>query len=402
MRLKTTVAALALLPLSIAFGQAENAQDDLSSTALESLLKQTIEAQKSKERQKQTPQDEVPESTPNTDKPQSSPEKKKLSTKGIFLQSQESNGLSAEEYNKQAERLLDILKTTDDPKGVLTALIVTGELALSPNDIHLIRLVADQVTMAKNKPLVDPQVINDQYAIDHQDRYKMYDLYIHDTGETLIEFVDITGAPWPIHDKSEANGFKIKTSNGSNMLWITPEARHSQSNIFVQLVEYGTPIQFRLKYSNEKRHGLATFKLPFISPTNPNQVTKSSEDRVLDLAVVSTDIAGNSNSAGGYIGLNIEELSYLASTGRFKEGTSLYEEAELVLVSNSEIAKVWFYNGQFIVRTAYMMYSFDNMVNSEGAMKVFVASKLNSIVPFNKNGKDVNLYIPDYHSYVGQ
>ncbi|CAH6942811.1 conserved exported hypothetical protein [Vibrio chagasii] len=374
--------------------------EDLGSDALASLLSQTLQEQGeetkvSDKEHKDTASNEGSAGEKSNDKKQD---------KGnVFVQSNTISGYSPEEYNEKAAKLRQILSQVDDPKGTLETLIAEGGLEISFNDIFLMRLVADEVQRAKNTPIIDTEIINDQYSIDHTDRFKMYDLYVHTSGDTLIEFLDVTGQPWPIHDKSSTKSLDI-TKGELNTLEISPTEKYKNTNFFVTLKEYGAPIQFNVIYKNSKRHGFASFKLPFISPINPKANAVGTTSNTFDL-----ELAGNRSSNSGsepqtFINeqLDTRELSYLASTGRFKEGTKLKNESIPVVVSDPTIAKVWFYSGHFIVRTSNQMYSFDRMINSAGPMKVFVASNLNSIVPFNRNGQNVNLFIPEYHSYVGQ
>lgn len=366
------------------------ASEELEISAIDSLLQKTIEEQnatapiKSQTENKVVSQAQSEVYQPTTDKNAVLKRNADIVTPGA--------------YNEKVKRIHQILSQTDDPKTLLESLIKDGTLALSPNDIFLLRLLVDEVEKAKNSPFVSPTIINDQYNIDQTDRYKMYDIYVHDTGETLIEFLDITGEPWPIFDNSEGKGFDIQKGE-NNMLWITPKERHRQTNFFVTLEEYPAPIQFNIHYSNEKRHGLASFKVPAISPTN-SKATSTKPSQIVNLGDVGKGFSNNANASNRQV-LQVVDLSYLASTGRFKPDSDLSREAQPVFISDSNVASIWFYDDTFIIRTSYQLYSFDKVINSEGAMKVFLASRLNSIVPFYKNGATINVFIPEYHNYVG-
>lgn len=384
MKFKFTVLLLICLPSFFAMGKS-----DLDQSGIDSLLEQTIQELESDETEK-------PVKSPARVKQEKKDEKKE--GKGGNELGRPADSVSPSELNEVQARLLTILKQTDNPKAVLEGLILEGELALSPNDIYTLRAAIDVVEKAENSPLVEPTVINDEYMIDHRDRYKMYDIYVHDTGETLIEFLDATGQPWPIFDHSDGKYFDVSLGE-DHMLWITPQERHRKSNFFVTLVEYSAPIQFNIQFTNEKRHGLATFKLPFISPTN-SKAKKASNTSSIDLeTMVASSRKGGNDGSLSENKIDLPTLSYLAATGRFRPGTEAALLAQQILVSNAKIAQVWYYKEQFVIRTQYQMYSFDNVVNSGGAMKVYVATSLNSIVQFFDGQKDISLLIPDYHNY---
>ncbi|MEZ8241000.1 MULTISPECIES: DotH/IcmK family type IV secretion protein [Vibrio] len=382
---------MALLGLVVTLNAFAN--EDLKSGDIDSLLAQTISEQAIPEVSKDN---EVSEAeVMKSDKTQNEKKRDKKQA-NHFIRSINEDGYSTAEYDKKREILTKILSQTDDPKSILETLIAEGPLSNSFNDIFLLRLVADELQRAKNSPLLETEIINDQYSVDHTDRFKMYDIYVHDSGETLLEFLDVTGHPWPIFDFSPTKS--LETRKGElNMLWINPLVKHVKTSLFVSLSEYSAPIQFNIRYSNDKRHGFASFKLPFISPINPN-VNKAPSNTNFDLEI------STASKEDGQITireqLDSRELSYLASTGRFRDKTKLKQEAIPVMVSDPSIATVWFYNGNFIVRTPNQLYSFDRMVSSEGEMKVFISSTLNSIVPLNRSGETVNLFIPDYHNYV--
>lgn len=367
--------------------------NDLQTGAIDSLLQQTLK--------EQTKQPSKPEVTParqkeiERDKPASPPAKSKKTAADVFAIPTDG---SVDTFNLKREYLESVLSQADNPSAVLQGLISEGTLELSPNDILLLRMTLDQIDQATNKNFVNPKLINDQYMIDHKDRYKTYEIFIHDSGETLIEFLDINGEPWPIYDHSDNENVNIRLGE-DHMLWMSPKTKYREFNFFVTLKEYKNPIQFVVKYSNEKRHGLATFKLPYVSPTSTLGNSKTEMGPKVSLRQLANQIP-SAGAANQGIDITFEELSYLASTGRFREGSEMARSAVNVLVSDPSLAQVWFVQDKFVVRTPYNLYRFDEIVNAGGAMKVFVSSTLNTVVPINTGSEQVSLYIPDYHKYV--
>ena len=155
MNIKTFLLGLSLL---VSFSSSAE-PEDLGSDALASLLSQTLQEQEEETRasdiqHKDTTSTEGSEKVKSADKNQ---------TKGnIFVQSNSINGHSPGDYIEKANKLRQILSQVDDPKGTLETLIAEGGLEISFNDIFWMRLVADEVQRAKNSPIIDTKIINDQ------------------------------------------------------------------------------------------------------------------------------------------------------------------------------------------------------------------------------------------------
>jgi len=321
-----------------------------------------------------------------------------------------------EAYDAYIRTLAEILTQLDNPEKVLNAKVSLGEMVLSPNDIYAARAIDQVIEEAENSNLVDTEVLNLPYSIDAVDRYKTYDIYISDTGTTQIEFFDAMGNPWPIYYNSDAPNFNV-LKQSINTLWVTSKMRYKKSNLFVTLDQYPATIQFNLIYSSTQRHGIATFNLPFISPVS-NQVVSNPTSAGGNLDTTSNDNKGNGyqvdlngsqssgpNSNFSKVALTVanvpqSELSYLANTGFFNSGSEASKKAKSIKVSDNKVAQIWFYKDKFIVRTPYQLLErYESVVNSGGAMKVFVAKNLNSIIYFEGNQSELELIIPDYHRY---
>lgn len=320
------------------------------------------------------------------------------------------DAVSPEQFEKVQTLVETILRNqVHDPAAVLEGLISEGSLALSPDDIYLVRLVIDMIAEAENKPLVNPAVINKPYLIDINNRYSSYIVYLHSSGETLIEFLDVNGDPWPIFDHSKTDAFDVRKGE-EHMLWLTPTTIHRQTNFFVMLKDYSAPIQFELKYSNEMRHGLATFKIPKLSPISIVQAEKRDMhgSDTVDLENVGYQKNMYQLSASSVDGhaklidqdLDLKTLLFLGETGRFEPGSEASDEAKSLQVSDEQVAQVWFYKDKFIVRSRYRMYSYDRVLNASGDIKVYLCDSLNSMVPFFDGQSDHVLFLPNYHDYI--
>lgn len=364
---------------------------------IESLLEQTISAQRKEKTEAVSP------ARNHTEKQKATQKAKQDEAQGEANESNEKVDISktnpdgnVDIYSQRVNRIKEILKQLNNPEMLLNELIMSGDLSVSPDDIQLLKIISDELDKAENLPFVNPKIINRAYMVDTKDRYKTYELFVHDTGETLIEFLDINGEPWPIWDHSRNPNYNVRLGE-DHMLWIAPKIKYKPTNFFITLEKYRNPIQLVINYSNKQRHGLATFKVPYISPTSNQSASTNSTDKTLTLAGLSKSLT---NSHGSKPTVTVEGLSYLATTGRFPDNSKAAKSAISVLVSDPSLAKVWMVDGLFVVRTPYNLYTFDEVINASGDMKVFVAAELNNIVTLNTGKGQATLYLPNYHQLV--
>ncbi|GIB00292.1 hypothetical protein G6355_11040 [Vibrio cholerae] len=394
MRITTVTLSLSLLVTALFAGGSAYA-NDLDPNQLNALLEREIrEAQKANQDQGQS-KAESSQGSGKTD----GTKNESNETQVVNVLGRPSKEVSPEQYHEKVLRLAQILKQFDDPRGVLEAKVQEGTLSLTPNDIYTARLIDDAIEQAINTNIVSPKVLNLPYSIDVQNKFKSYDIFIHESGTTQIEFTDAKGNPWPIFNNSPASSFDVSKPT-VNTLWVTPTHRYRNNNIFVTLEKYPNTIQLNLIYDATQRHGLASFSVPLLGPVSKPEKPKAEG---VDLANPET-YSGNGGDTAD-VALKISdidqnELMYLAETGYFEPGSEAYKSAKTVVVNDRNIANIWFYKNKFIVRSPYSLdANWDNVINPNGVNKVYVAKNLNSIVKFYSGSNEFELILPDYHRY---
>ena len=84
---------------------------------------------------------------------------------------------------------------------------------------------------------------------------------------TALNFVDITGAPWPILDVSFGGNFDIKPPEpGGNILRITPLRDFAQGNMIIRVLRMTTPITFLLESGGDIVHHRFDARIPEYGP----------------------------------------------------------------------------------------------------------------------------------------
>ncbi len=84
---------------------------------------------------------------------------------------------------------------------------------------------------------------------------------------TTLNVLDVTGAPWPIHDISWAGNFQIdEPEEGSHVIRIIPLSEFAYGNISVRLLTLKTPITFTLRTHRDVVHYRVDARVPEYGP----------------------------------------------------------------------------------------------------------------------------------------
>lgn len=133
---------------------------------------------------------------------------------------------------------------------------ITGLIPLNPDEIRELLKRYDRTRQAVETPVYPypkPEIVTQDIVLDPGTTPPVIKLA---TGHvTIINFVDITGEPWPMQDLSWAGNFEvIRSEPGGNRLGISPMSDFAYGNISVQLLEMRTPISFTLETQREMVH----------------------------------------------------------------------------------------------------------------------------------------------------
>jgi intracellular multiplication protein IcmK len=130
---------------------------------------------------------------------------------------------------------------------------LTGLLPLEPNEIRGVKDRYDRTQEAvevPNYPYPQPEVVVKNIPLDPGSA--PVEIKVAVGHVTTVNFLDVSGAQWPIQDVSWAGNFEIlQAESGGNVIRITPLAEYAYGNLSIRLVQLKTPITFVLKTHRE-------------------------------------------------------------------------------------------------------------------------------------------------------
>lgn len=167
---------------------------------------------------------------------------------------------SAPSSNPFAPRPVEVTKTPEQIESEIRQqafnAALTGLIPMRPDEIRNLLKRYDQTRQAVETPIYPypkPEIVVQDIVLDPGATPAVLKLA---TGHvTMVNFVDITGEPWPIQDISWAGNFEIiKSEPGGNRLGISPMSDYAYGNISVQLLEMKTPVPLTLETQRELVH----------------------------------------------------------------------------------------------------------------------------------------------------
>lgn len=145
---------------------------------------------------------------------------------------------------------------------------VTGLFPLRPDQIEALLKVYDETTKAATAPvyaLPEPEVAVQTISLDPGVKPPVIDVAVGHV--TSLNILDITGAPWPVHDVSWAGDFEVvEPQEGGHVIRITPLAEFAYGNISIRLLTLKTPITLSLRTSRERVHYRMDARIPEFGP----------------------------------------------------------------------------------------------------------------------------------------
>ena len=191
---------------------------------------------------------------------------------------------------------------------------------------------------------------------------------------TTVNFIDITGRPWPVQSVSWAGDFDVmqNPSNGEdqgvNIIRITPRTEYARGNMSIKMIGLDTPIIVILKSDRDEVH----YRFDATIPQNGPQADIPIINKGITLTAGRSDISG---LLQGIIPQSAEKLEVSGVDGR----TSAYN-----------------YNNMTYLRTPLTLLSpgWNNSVSSADGMRVYELPAT-PIVLLSENGKMVRAQLSD-------
>ncbi|MDI5833305.1 DotH/IcmK family type IV secretion protein (plasmid) [Shewanella xiamenensis] len=181
---------------------------------------------------------------------------------------------------------------------------------------------------------------------------------------TILSFIDSVGNPWPVAWSLPGNSAYEEVKNegteensSQHIIVLKAKKKYQVTNYTVALKGLDEPIVFILRNDYKAPTDFKlVFKVPKIGPK--------------------TDLSsfGNSSVSGGRVSQQKIEDIKISELDRFYSIEPA--EAQVVPTSQPEIAKVWFYKSQFVVKTRFeMVADYKSVTYGAGDWKVYVLNK---------------------------
>lgn len=190
---------------------------------------------------------------------------------------------------------------------------------------------------------------------------------------TTLNFIDITGKPWPVENVSWAGDFEVMESEvpedkGNNIVRITPRNEYARGNMSINMVHLHTPIVVSLTTDKDEVH----YRFDATVPEDGPFAEVSIIDRGVTLAAGRADLSG---LLQGIVPSSAQKMQISGVDGR----TSVYN-----------------YNGMTYLRTPHTLLSpgWNNSVASGDGMKVYELQST-PVVLMSDKGKMVRAQISD-------
>jgi intracellular multiplication protein IcmK len=190
---------------------------------------------------------------------------------------------------------------------------------------------------------------------------------------TTINFIDLTGKPWPVQTVSWAGEFEIMKSDqdetgGQNIIRITPREEYARGNMSVKMIGLDTPIIIMLETNRDEVH----YRFDATVPKNGPEADIPIIDQGITLAAGRADMSA---LLQGVVPSSAKKMNVSGVDGR----TSAYD-----------------YNGQTYLRTPLTLLSpgWSGSVSSSDGMRVYEMQNT-PIVLLSDKGKMVRVQLSD-------
>lgn len=190
---------------------------------------------------------------------------------------------------------------------------------------------------------------------------------------TTINFIDLTGKPWPVQTISWAGEFEIMQSNqngneGQNIVRVTPRNEYARGNMSVKMINLDTPIIIMLEVNRDEVH----YRFDATVPQNGPRAEIPIIDPGITLAAGRADM---SSLLQGVVPSSAKKMNVSGVDGR----TTAYD-----------------YNGMTYLRTPLTLLSpgWSGSVASSDGMRVYEL-QTTPIVLLSERGKMVRVQISD-------
>lgn len=169
-------------------------------------------------------------------------------------------GGSASSANPFAPPPVEVIKTPEQIEAEVREqsfnAALTGLLPMKPGEIRKLLEKYDETRQAIETPIYPypkPEIVTQDVSLDPGATPPV--IKLSPGHVTIVNFIDVTGQPWPLQDISWAGNFEIiKPEPGGARIGVSPLSDYAYGNMAVQLLEMKTPISLTLETQREKVH----------------------------------------------------------------------------------------------------------------------------------------------------
>ncbi len=259
------------------------------------------------------------------------------------LQLPSDSGAGAGSSNPFAQGPVEVTKSPEQIESEIRTkafnAAITGLIPLNPGEIRKLLERYDQTRQAVETPIYPypkPEIVTQDIS---QDPGSLPAVLKLATGHvTVVNFVDASGAPWPIQDISWAGNFEIiKTEPGGHRVTISPMSDFAYGNLSVQLLGMKTGVSFTLETQRDKVYYRFDARLPEDGPNaKPSLISVSGPTLSAGGGVMNAVLEGVPPQGGDK--LNVEGVD--GRTTAYVVNKITYVRTPLTLLSPSWTASV--------------------------------------------------------------
>jgi intracellular multiplication protein IcmK len=156
---------------------------------------------------------------------------------------------------------------------------------------------------------------------------------------TTVNFLDVSGQPWPIKDVTWAGNFEVKSSTQGgdgqfpmfpNLLRIIPLSEYAYGNMSIRMYGLATPLTFTLRTNKDVVQYRLDLRIPEIGPlAQPSIIQNDRNDLAAGDAILTRIMEGIPPATAEKVSLNGID----ARTSAYRLDGTLYVRTPLTLLS---------------------------------------------------------------------
>jgi hypothetical protein len=233
---------------------------------------------------------------------------------------------------------------------------------MTPESARKVRILSELLLQAQSSPVMPIKPAQDVVVMDLSPGGMPPVIRTRDGFNTVLNFVDSIGGPWPIEWSLPGNDAyaEVKPSEAgktTHTLVLNAKTKYETTNYTVKLMGLDEPLMFILENSIS---GITDFKITY-------KIPKIGPSTSLDKPIGGYGQNGGARNA--ILDIEMDDLDTFYSTPPLK--------AVVIPTSQPQLAQVWYYKNKFIVKTRHELAAdYERISYGPNGWKVFALSKI--------------------------